>query len=476
MSIISLLIFCNLYPGNAYTQLCNGSLGDPIVNITFGTANSSGNTGYIPTGAYSFTYSECPNDGSYTITPRTSGCFGNSWHTITSDHTGNGNFLLVNASYNPGDFFVATVKDLCPNTTYEFAAWAMNVMKVVNSILPDLTFTVEAPDGTVLNRFNTEIHVTDNPVWEQVGFYFTTPVNNPEIILRITNNAPGGIGNDLALDDITFRPCGGSITASIPGFNDTLDFCEGNTDIYTIDASASSTYFQPYYQWQASLDSGKTWADIPGANSLNYTRQPTGPGRYMYRLTVTESTSAGIKACRIASNNIVFNVHAKPFVNAGPDRFVITGDSITLNANVTGEDPIYTWSPPDYLSNISELNPKTSPPGDITYSLSASSSFGCINSDNVTIKVIGGIYVPTAFTPNGDGKNDIWRIPYLDPEWETFVSVYNRYGQIIFSGKGTSISWDGTFNGIQQKADTYIYVLKIPSKNLTLKGTVTLIR
>lgn len=475
-TIISSFIFCVQCSWNANAQLCNGSLGDPVVNITFGTSANPDNSNYVPPGAYIFTSSTCPNDGNYTVTSSSPACFGSTWHSISTDHTGNGNFMLVNASYNPGDFFVTTVNGLCPNTTYEFAAWIMNVL-VPFGIRPNVTFRIEKPDGTILGQYNTgDIPENSQPIWRQYGFFFTTPLTDASIVLRITNNAPGGIGNDLALDDITFRPCGGSIDVSITGMNDTLDFCEGNTSIYTINAAVSSTYQQPFYQWQVSLDSGKSWTDIPGANSNSYTRQPTGSGRYMYRLTVTESASAGVKACRIASNNIVFNVHAKPFVNAGPDRFVIAGDSITLNANVTGENPIYTWSPPDYLSNTSELNPKASPPADITYSLSASSSFGCINSDNVTIKVIGGIYIPTGFTPNGDGKNDTWRIPYLDPDWEALVSVYNRYGQIIYSSKGTSISWDGTFKGIQQKADTYIYVFKIPSKNLTLKGTVTLIR
>ena len=107
-------------------QLCTGSLGDPAVNITFG--NGSGdNTGYSPTNAYTFTNSTCPQDGFYTIATQTSNCFGNTWHTIPTDHTGGGAFMLVNASFEPGDFFVSTVSDLCPNTTYEFASWIMNV-------------------------------------------------------------------------------------------------------------------------------------------------------------------------------------------------------------------------------------------------------------------------------------------------------------------------------------------------------------
>jgi hypothetical protein len=95
-----------LVTGSVHAQLCNGSLGDPVVNIRFDAS------GAVNVPGYSYTSSSCPNDGSYTIVSSTSGCFGNSWHTVSSDHTGGGYFMLVNASFQPGDFFVQTVSDL----------------------------------------------------------------------------------------------------------------------------------------------------------------------------------------------------------------------------------------------------------------------------------------------------------------------------------------------------------------------------
>ena len=108
--------------GVAFTakgQLCTGSLGDPVVNITFAYGTSY--SGYVPASSYAFNYTNCPNDGYYTVTDRTADCFGNTWHTVTEDHTGNGGFMIVNASYNPGDFFVTTVKlliDISPMGLY----------------------------------------------------------------------------------------------------------------------------------------------------------------------------------------------------------------------------------------------------------------------------------------------------------------------------------------------------------------------
>ena len=454
-------------------QLCNGSLGDPVVNITFG---SGSNTGYVPTNAYTYTSSTCPDDGYYTITGSTSGCFGNHWHTVTADHTGHGAFMLVNASYDPGDFFVTTVADLCPNTNYQFAAWLMNVLNF-SGISPNITFSIETTDGTILGQYSTgDIPTTSQPTWKQYGLYFTTPPDNAEIVLRMTNNAPGGNGNDIALDDITFSPCGPAITAAIASNKDTVDICTGNTSTYTFTSQVSSGFSKPVYQWQISADKGLYWQDIPGANTLSYLRMSTSPGFYWYRLTVTEQTSVGILSCRVASNIVVINVHENPAVSAGPDRILITGTPVTLQGLVTGEAPKYLWDPPTYLDNDTLLTPAASPPQNFNYTLFATSEFGCKNNDDVMVKVVAGIFVPNAFTPNSDGKNDTWRIPFLDPLLDASVNVYNRFGQVVYHAEGKTVDWDGMFNGLPQPSGTYVYYIRFKSGYPDMKGTVLLIR
>jgi len=115
---------------HCYSQLCQGSLGDPIVNNTFGSGSNPGPPLTAATTTYQYVANDCPNDGFYTVRNNTSSCFGNTWHSFTSDHTGdpNGYFMLVNASVQPGAFYLDTVRGLCGNTTYEFAAWIMNLI------------------------------------------------------------------------------------------------------------------------------------------------------------------------------------------------------------------------------------------------------------------------------------------------------------------------------------------------------------
>ncbi|OSZ77853.1 hypothetical protein CAP36_15980 [Chitinophagaceae bacterium IBVUCB2] len=477
-SSIFLSAFTLLLSFFAHAQLCTGSLGDPVVNITFGTANAP-DRNFTPPSAYTYINNSCPNDGFYTIANSTSGCFGNAWHTVSSDHTGGGSFMLVNASFTPGDFFVTTVTGLCPNTTYEFAAWIMNVLISPSGIEPDLTFTIETPAGVVLNQFNTGgIAATGAPAWQQYGFFFTTTAGNPTIILRLRNNAPGGIGNDIGLDDITFRPCGPAITSSIQGNgnSDTVNMCSDQQVNYTFEATVSPGFITPVYQWQVTIDSGKVWTDIPGANNLTYLRQPTNTGNFWYRLAVAESGNASLPNCRISSNVVIINIRPKPIVNAGADRTVIAGDSTVLNGIVSGETPSYTWSPTQYLVNSSSLTPSATPLLDIQYTLEAVSAYGCTHEDDVMVKVVAGIFVPTAFTPDNNGKNDRWQIPYLDPTLNATVSVYNRQGQIVYHIESGMVDWDGKIDGIEQPSGTYIYHITFKNKQPAMKGFVTIIR
>lgn len=464
---------------NGAAQLCNGSLGDPIVNITFGSGSNPG----IPSNAvgtgYTYLQTDCPNDGQYTIRNATTACFGNTWHSLTSDHTGNaqGYFMLVNASYQPSDFYVDTVRNLCANTTYEFAAWLMNVAKNYNTILPNITFQLEHPDGTVLKKINTgDIPVTGAPQWRQYGFWFSTPPGLQKVVLRITNNAPGGIGNDLALDDITFRPCGPKVKAAITGDGDTLDVCENELGVFTLQSEAVVGYITPFYQWQISTDNGAIWSDIPGANSLTYPARPTTVGTYQYRLTVAEMENAVLKACRVASNRLVIGVHPLPEVDAGPDRRMIRTYPTTLSGVVHGANATHSWSPSLYLDDPKKLAPEVDAAENMLYTLTAETVYGCRNQDVVKVQVANELYVPTAFSPNRDGINDTWRIPFLDPYLEAEVSVFNRYGQEVYHSEGAMIFWDGNYQQQPLPFGVYVYVIRIKKWQRTLRGTVTIVR
>jgi gliding motility-associated-like protein len=459
-----------------YAQLCTGSLGDPVVNITFGTPGNTG--GFTATSAYQFWPTPCPNDGYYTITSSTSNCFGGAWHTVSRDHTGNPNgaFFLVNASFTPGDFFLTNVKGLCPNTQYEFASWMINVLRNPG-IKPNIRFSIETTAGAVIQQYITgDIPETTNPEWKQYGFYFTTPPGVTEVVLRLTNNAPGGIGNDIGLDDITFRACGPDINIVEPGGADSIVACATDAGPITLSATVSSGFLNPVYQWQQSLDSAITWNDISGATSLTFTVNPSAPGRYLYRMINAESGNENNAGCRIASKPYLYKIVPPPLVNAGPDRSLVRGDTLQMNATAGNEVVGYQWIPPENLTDANSLNPRAYPLEDQIYTLQVISDIGCTAQDAMTITIIAGLYIPTAFSPNNDGLNDTWRIPFIDSESKATLTIYNRFGQQVYRAQNSRVAWDGNFKGKPQPSGTYLFHLQYSGSDKPIKGSLMLVR
>ena len=153
--IVSLMLHFFLVQG-AIAQLCNGSLGDPVVNITFGSGTGFGQPLSAATTNYTYIADACPVNGYYTILGKGTEC-NYGWHVLRGDHTGNANgyCMLVDASFAASDFYVDTVETLCSNTTYEFAAWMMNMKYVQQGTRPNITFSIETVNGVVLQTYNS---------------------------------------------------------------------------------------------------------------------------------------------------------------------------------------------------------------------------------------------------------------------------------------------------------------------------------
>jgi gliding motility-associated-like protein len=170
-------------------------------------------------------------------------------------------------------------------------------------------------------------------------------------------------------------------------------------------------------------------------------------------------------------------VSEKPTANAGPDKTIIQGRSVVLEGSATGQSLNYFWLPPLYMDNAQLLQPTVNPPLDISYTLTVTSTNGCgTATDTMHVFVFKGIFIPTAFSPNGDGLNDTWKIPALAafPGFE--LAVFNRFGQRVFENKNAVIPWDGNFKGVPLPAGAYVYVIDLKQFPGILKGAVLLMR
>jgi gliding motility-associated-like protein len=290
-------------------------LGDPVVKLDFGSGTSTHGTA-LGTGitSYNWTTADFPSDGSYTV-EKTTNTPGTWW--TTTDHTGGGYMMVVNASLSTTDYFYKnTVSGLCAGTTYEFAAWIMNLLRSQDNSPPNITFTIEDTSGTILGTYNTgNIGLSSSAVWKHYGFFFTTPSGVSTVVIRMRNNKAGAApGNDIALDDITFRACGPTVTSQIVNESVTdLQVCENESKSITLSGSVSSSAYTTIgYQWQNSADGGGSWTDISGANQANYTFVSGAVGTYKYRLATADSSNINSSNCRVFSNEITINVKSGP--------------------------------------------------------------------------------------------------------------------------------------------------------------------
>lgn len=484
--ILFLTIF---YSINLIGQVCTGSLGDPTVQINFGAGSGIGPplTGVSTT--YQFKNGDCPEDGLYSILNQTNSCFGNSWHSLPQDHTEgdvNGYMMMVNASNNPGVFYSFSVDNLCPNTNYEFSSFIINVIKPTANCgtitKPNITFSVENIDGTIIKSYSTGfINDTTNPEWKKYGFFFETPAGVSRVILKLINNSGGGCGNDLALDDITFRPCGPTILAGDANTvsNNSFKICEAEDDTFKLAAQVSAGFDDPAYQWQLNLNNGNGWIDIANANNLNFDAEITNADLkgYQYRLAVAEKENIGSINCRVISEAIKIETVPKLIINAGTDLSVLEGQSTVFNATAPSGLK-YEWSPAIYLSNPNILNPKVTPLETTTYTLKVTDlSTGCISEDEVTVSVETLVKIPNTFSPNDDGVNDLWEIPTLIGNQNVEIKVFNRDGAIVYSTKGYTKAWDAKVNGKILPIGMYYYMVdtKAASNNF-YTGSILILR
>ena len=405
--LLTILFFLILATQTVSAQLCQGSLGDPIVNISFGAGPDPGPALSAAATGYQYVTNDCPNDGFYTLRGRSTNCFGGSWHNLNNDHTGNANgyFMLVNASIQPSAFYLDTVRGLCGNTTYEFAAWVVNMIKPEScqgtSNQPNLTFRIEKTDGSLLQTYNSNnIPPLASPLWKQYGFFFTTPISVSDVVLRIINNAPGGCGNDLGLDDITFRPCGPLLTSSITGSTTTTeDICVGTARNFSFACTVSGGFYSPTYQWQTSANGG-AWTDISGANNvnLNYPFSAAVPaGTYAFRLAVAEAGNLGSPQCRIASKPVTVRVNTNPVTTTANNGPVCEGSQLQLDA--TGGSQ-YQWSGPNAYSGTGATqlirNIQLNQAG--KYYVLVNNDAGCTHLDSSLVNVIPGPTASVSFT------------------------------------------------------------------------------
>ena len=324
----------------AQNDICTGNLGDNIFetgDFESGQANIPNKPDNLTT-TYSYVTQGPPRDGAFTITNNTgawAGLYG-TWLAISDPSSDpNGYFMVINADFTPGIIYEQTIEGLCENTLYAFSADVINMVKrgVANHVDPNISF--------LLNE--EELYTTGNigqtERWNTYGFTFTTEPGVTTMKLSLRNNAPGGIGNDLAIDNVTFRPCG-PIAEILP--KDIANICEDGDPI-EINATINGNQFGAgAFQWQQSFDEGNTWVniDLANENAVEHTEKSAGFYYYRYLLSNTPENLSNAK-CRVNSNTKIVQVVPKLF---DIERSICEGLSFEVGASRYSQPGIYTDS------------------------------------------------------------------------------------------------------------------------------------
>jgi gliding motility-associated-like protein len=176
-------------------------------------------------------------------------------------------------------------------------------------------------------------------------------------------------------------------------------------------------------------------------------------------------------------------------ISANPDStIVIAGTMVQLTTSVTPDSPgSYLWTPNIGLSCDTCADPIATPSVNTTYYVTVTSVHGCASTQSITIDIKcdkSEVFIPNTFTPNGDGKNDLFYVSAKGISMITRMSVYNRWGQVVFQANNIppnmeGLGWDGTYKGIVLEPDVFDYVVEVVCElgaTYTYSGNVSIVR
>ena len=214
------------------------------------------------------------------------------------------------------------------------------------------------------------------------------------------------------------------------------------------------------------------------------TSNPDASGTFNYTLTVSDQYGCNYGII----DTVKITVQPQVPAFAGNDTIAVTGNSLPHQLQATGGGPggSYTWSWTP-LTGVSISDRFVANPTVLLqnqqyeFDVKVTDFAGCTGYDTVKITVFDGpaYYLPNAFSPNGDGRNDIFRPTPVGISSTLYFRIFNRYGKLIFETNQWMAGWDGNFMGKPQQTGTYVWALKGKDRKgrvIETKGTVVLIR
>ncbi len=328
-------------------------------------------------------------------------------------------------------------------------------------VRPDVTVDA-GPDTTICKTDTMRLATTGDAVsysWTPFINITDTTAKNPLVFPEVTTTyiVRANIGKCEKQSRVTVRVV--PYPLALAGPDTTI--CSGfSTRIHVTGGSL--------YEW-----SPPTYLSNPGIFNPTV-QQPAESIRYIVTVRDTLGCPKPVKDTVLVNVVPPLNVRI-PF----NDTALVDGQSINLRA--TGA-VFYEWSPNQWLSAFNVANPTAKPRDNIVYHVTGSDENGCLARDSISITLYDipyGMHVPTAFTPNGDGNNDVARPILLGMKQLNYFHVFNRFGQLVYTTTEEGKGWDGIYKGKPQDSATFVWMaegVSYKGEVITRKGYVVLIR
>ncbi|WP_178372173.1 gliding motility-associated C-terminal domain-containing protein [Chitinophaga jiangningensis] len=325
-----------------------------IFREEFGTGGGYGSA--VPglhSGAYTFSNTAPLQEGQYTVVDNPRTAIGNNTWKQMPDYSGQpgGRMMVINGSFFPGEIYRKLITGLCDQQQYSLSVKACSVISPeltcgenTSPIPSRIRFRIEDGSGNILGQLSEKyIPPDDNPngTWKDYGLIFTLPANITTIQVVLLNDAPGGCGNDMAIDNIVLSTCLVEQAVKVNNGN-SLSACANEAATFTADMTGSAIS-NPLFTWQKFDAATSRWADVSATTVPTFVIQHiTSADAGQYRVMIRENTSA---ACfkQAVSQPVVLTVKALPDVQVAATISVCTGQPLQLNATTAAGNTI-VWT------------------------------------------------------------------------------------------------------------------------------------
>lgn len=338
------------------------------------------------------------------------------------------------------------------------------------------------PSFTVVPAFRDSVSCSSS------SFRLRVSSNNPRVTFEWFNPAGGSIGRGDTLtvtpsqrttyrvigtdefgcqrsDTVRVDPAAVRIGITVPGGG---LVCQGDSirlQVNNLNPNQVLTYV-----WTPTTEI------VSGANTATPVIRPTANRTYYVQAT-------NAQGCTTRDSAVIKFSAVQPITVTATPTTIVAGQTSQITAtNIPGYT--YSWTPPTGLNNPNIPNPIASPTQTTTYRLTATNPDGCPQVREVTITVNvpecerPNIFLPNAFTPNGDGKNDVLYLRGVIVD-RMSLRIYDRWGEKVFESTNQSVGWDGTYKGKLLPPDVYGYYLVVDcigGDRFTEQGNVTILR